>query len=332
MWWRVPALLVLLAVPVATFMQPSTLASPVTMEARELTVLVGAGQDTVSAEGYFPEAVRVHAGDTITWKINSDAEHTVSFLGDRTPTILAGASSEPYGGSGIVTSGPLTRDPIDPRAIPSDAFTVRFDTTGVYTYVCLLHGTMQGTVEVVPPSATDVPDQTQIDARARTEIDEVLALVDAARGLDTAPRQGPGPNDTTRWSVRAGNSPQADARVHLAEFFPPNLVITAGDTVTWETHDMHTVTFAPVAPPPAWLTPVLQSNGSVTLVQNPQLIAPAKPSWAYDPRQYFNSGRMGGTQDEESWELTFDQPGTYDYVCGIHRELGMVGTIVVLPR
>src|SRR5688500_15580069 len=102
MWWKVPAQFVLMAVLVVTFVPPSTLASPVAQEARELTLLVGAGQDTVSAEGFFPATVRVRAGDRVTWRINSDADHTVSFIGDLALTWVAGAPMETYRGSTLV--------------------------------------------------------------------------------------------------------------------------------------------------------------------------------------------------------------------------------------
>jgi plastocyanin len=55
------------------------LAEPAAQSARELQVLVGAGQDTVGIDAYLPHTVRVRAGDTVTWRINSDEPHTVSF-------------------------------------------------------------------------------------------------------------------------------------------------------------------------------------------------------------------------------------------------------------
>ena len=36
----------------------------------------------------------------------------------------------------------------------------------------------------------------------------------------------------------------------------------------------------------------------------------------------------GGT----TFAMTFSEPGTYDYVCAIHRALGMTGTVTVLER
>jgi plastocyanin len=33
----------------------------------------------------------------------------------------------------------------------------------------------------------------------------------------------------------------------------------------------------------------------------------------------------------EPFTVTFTQPGTYDYICALHENMGMKGTITVLP-
>src|SRR4051794_10171565 len=48
---------------------------------RNVTVLAGVGQDTTDILAFFPQNIRIRAGETITWKQNSDAGHTVSFVG-----------------------------------------------------------------------------------------------------------------------------------------------------------------------------------------------------------------------------------------------------------
>ena len=74
-------------------------------------------------------------------------------------------------------------------------------------------------------------------------------------------------------------------------------------------------------------------QGLRLLRQDPLLATPTKPAGVYDPQQVFNSGRIGSNRPEgNTWALTFDVPGTFEYFCGIHRELGMKGTITVLPR
>ncbi len=47
---------------------------------RTLTALVGVGQDTTQVLAFFPSALKVRVGDTITWKIESDEVHTVSVI------------------------------------------------------------------------------------------------------------------------------------------------------------------------------------------------------------------------------------------------------------
>jgi plastocyanin/ketosteroid isomerase-like protein len=49
------------------------------MGSRELTVLIGAGQGPVTINEFFPNNVRIRAGDTIVWKQNSSEVHNVSF-------------------------------------------------------------------------------------------------------------------------------------------------------------------------------------------------------------------------------------------------------------
>lgn len=60
---------------------------------------------------------------------------------------------------------------------------------------------------------------------------------------------------------------------------------------------------------------------------------PPGPAAVFDPTKYFNSDGLGAFGPAEStWALTFDRPGTFEYICAIHRDVGMVGTVVVQPR
>lgn len=60
-------------------------AAPVATEPRELNLLVGSGRDTEAILAFFPRNLIVRVGDTVTWKINSDEIHTVSFLPEGAP-------------------------------------------------------------------------------------------------------------------------------------------------------------------------------------------------------------------------------------------------------
>jgi plastocyanin len=46
------------------------------------------------------------------------------------------------------------------------------------------------------------------------------------------------------------------------------------------------------------------------------------------PGEDFASGESGGMQEGDTFELTLDEPGNYEYVCDVHAP-GMAGTITV---
>jgi hypothetical protein len=59
---------------------------------------VGVGQDTTQVLAFFPSALKVRVGDTITWKIESDEVHTVSFIRGVKPQ--EATIEDPLGGPG----------------------------------------------------------------------------------------------------------------------------------------------------------------------------------------------------------------------------------------
>ena len=68
---------------------------------------------------------------------------------------------------------------------------------------------------------------------------------------------------------------------------------------------------------------------------NPAVIAPAGGN-TYSGTGFFSSGLLQGTQSPapgpRSYSLAFDQPGAYKYLCALHDEMGMVGTITVVAQ
>jgi plastocyanin len=117
----------------------TTLAAPARqMAPSELTVLVGAGQDTVQLLNYFPASIRVHTGDTVTGNINGDELHSVSFTqktdfppfpassqapvgkpGERIPTF---AIPTPGGGPTDLMVNPLLGFPTRPPGAPVETY------------------------------------------------------------------------------------------------------------------------------------------------------------------------------------------------------------------
>jgi plastocyanin len=194
---------------------------------------------------------------------------------------------------------------------------------------------MIGTVEVAAPTATDLPDQAAIGAQAHAQEAIILRQVEDARAAGGNARSLDGPHDTSLWMVRAGPSLLTvfDMRVQVHEFLPRDSTVQTGDNVFWESLTPHTVTFIPSPPAPEWDILALGPDGTWRELRNPVVETPARPSAVYDPVQYFNSGNLNFASPRgSSWALTFEQPGSFEYFCAIHREFGMVGHITVIPR
>ena len=335
-------------------------------------MLAGAGQDTVSVDAFFPQNIRIRAGDSVTWRVESDQTHVVGFTQGSTPpgplnSNVFGAPGEvipvanvavpgrpgvqmnnpartfpnvepgaTYSGNTFVTSGRLTKLGHFWGVPFPESFSLTFDTPGTYPYLCLVHTeVMFGTVEVEAPSATDVPAQAEIDAVAQTEMGLLLARIEQARAQGASAQSEPGPNNSQFWYVRAGNSEQGgnERRAQLLEFLPRDVTITAGDTVIWRSLILHSVTFVPSPPPPAFIMPEEQPDGPPWMVRNNLILQRAKPAGVFNPAQYYNSGTLNApSATSTAWGLTFDTPGTFEYICGVHQELGMKGSITVLPR
>ncbi len=249
------------------------------------------------------------------------------------PTRESGAPIENYEGSTFATSGEVSLRPRKgtPRI---ETFSLTFTKPGTYRYYCLNHHPhMTGTIEVVAASATDVPDQAQIDAQAKTEMDALLAHIERANEQAKAVRSQPGPTGNTIWYVAAGAFLSSEMRGMSFDFHPKNLTVKAGDTVIWDAKDVHTVTFAPSPPIPETLIVKPQAEGMPYLIVNPQINQPSVPSGTYDPSQYYNSAQIGIRQARgTTWAMTFDKPGVYEYVCALHYERGMKAAVTVVAR
>ncbi len=373
---RAASILLALAI-IATFAASQTvsLASPTAQGQREVTALVGAGQDVLQVFGFFPHDLVVHAGDTVTWKINGDEIHTASFnatlVGGASggiqdppgpggqmipgffahppsgpddlelnplmvfPTRFPGAPVETFSSDAFLSSGLLAKQPA-PGAPPNDSFSLTFPTPGTFSYICIVHpDQMNGKVIVLSASA-DVPSQGDIDAAAQAEIAPLIALVTQAQAEgEMFTRREAGPGGTTFAFVRAGNSElvTGDPGIQVFDFMPKNVTVKTGDTVIWGATYFHTVSFVPRPPNPDLLNMVPQAAGPPRVFLNPVSFTPARPSPTFDPTKLYNSADIGAfSPGGFSWALTFDKPGTYEYVCLVHVDLGMKGTVTVVSK
>jgi plastocyanin len=173
---------------------------------------------------------------------------------------------------------------------------------------------------VVNPEGTVYPTSQRQYDRQRW----LTSTADLFAGLSliaTHPTAQPTQNSdgTKTYQEQAG---LGNGTVSVMRFLPRVTFVHVNDSITWTNNDPmepHTVTF------PA---------GSTTLPEPPDPAAFVPIGGAtFDGTSPVSSGLLlpqgaGGTN---SYTLTFTQPGHYNYECLLHDDMGMKGTIVVLP-
>jgi plastocyanin len=125
-----------------------------------------------------------------------------------------------------------------------------------------------------------------------------LGLVACGGDDEESDGGGGGGASTTEQPADTGGGGGAGGGAEVAmeniQFDPKEVSVSAGDTITFTNneavpHDVH------------------KSSG---------------------PGEDFASGPSGGMEEGDTFELTLDQPGEYEYVCDVHAP-GMSGTITV---
>ncbi|MEJ2558317.1 MAG: plastocyanin/azurin family copper-binding protein [Anaerolineae bacterium] len=286
----------------------------------------------------------------MVWKLDSAEPHTVTFPqpgenkapdliipegGDSqrmlmNPLAVLPQGETEYDGSALTGSGQIGGGPDFPTE-----YKLTFTKAGTYDYYCAFHMMMKGTV-VVQEAGTAYPKaQAQIDADAAAQLaaDTQAAKQAEPTAMQTSTR--PGPDGTTIYEVNVG---YGDGIMTYMRFSPTDLTIHVGDTVEWTQKDVeapHTITFTSGGQEPELVLAEPQQSGPPKLVLNPEVLAPAGGT-TYSGQGYFNSGLVWGTEvpipGPRTYSLTFDTPGTYNYICVLHDPLGMVGQVTVLAQ
>jgi plastocyanin len=70
----------------------------------------------------------------------------------------------------------------------------------------------------------------------------------------------------------------------------------------------------------------VKAGDTVTFTNNESI--PHDVQKSSGPGENFSSGDAGGMQKGDTFELTLDEPGEYEYICDVHAP-GMSGTITV---
>jgi plastocyanin len=290
-------------------------AGPVSAAPVSWNVDAGTGDATgVAALKFYPAAITVDAGDTITWKVGGNA-HTVSFLtaGQTPPSPEDPAAQAPAGGTSVdgstfTSSGIFAPEP------GHDTYAVTFPTAGTFAFHCLIHPGMDGTVTVNAAGAAYPQDQASITTAVQAA---EAADITAGHALEASftPSTTKNADGSTTYHLAAG---VGSDRISILRFITSTSGILVGDTVEWTNADTngepHTVSFG-------------------TEPQDPSAAAPAGGSTYDGGAGFVSSGLYVGPPipAPHSYSLKFTTAGTFPYICVLHDIVGMKGTITVLP-
>ncbi len=273
-----------------------------------IEVVVGGGDDGMATNIFRAKEITVNVDTTVHFAWEYLEPHTVTFgipTGNPTlPTAGAGTEVIEYTGTEYINSGFIGG--------PTSQLDVKFTTTGSFDYFCVVHPTMVGTINVVE---TGGETQAEIDARGDAEYAESLeALQELDEELDTAPQTvTPKDGGGNTYEIVVGGDTFDGA---INKFYPDSQTITTADTIEWTAIEFtpHTVTFGQLIPQgdPTEIEPIVPDDG------------------VWDGEGLVHSGTLGtGWDGGTSFSLSFSTPGTYEYYCLLHAEMGQLGTITV---
>ncbi len=315
--------LVVLALSIAGLatMPSARAATPATFH-----VTLGAASPDMALLGmaFYPNALTVHRGDVVVFTNYLIEPHTVTFgvggpIADPfaffAPQNLTGFGTATFTNTGILSSGLLV-----PQGPFGNSLTVTVDVgPGTYAFRCALHPLMQGTLTVVSDGQTlpKTDKQYQKMAHAQMTVDIAHARQIAVASAEAAAMAADIGGTGIEVAVGGG-----DGVSTVMRFFPADLTVHVGDTVRFVNRDPytpHTVTFG--AEPP---------GGDQGLVAPANRSFPFNTATPYDGSFNLSSGFMLSFLPwGNMFNVTFTAAGTYDYICGLHDVMGMVGTITV---
>jgi plastocyanin len=276
---------------------------------------------------FLPNEIWIHSGESITWTVEADEPHTITFLASNQirPPFTVGCpgfstGSATFDGTHCITSSLLFK---------GEKLTVVFPVAGNFKLVCLLHDNMTGAIHVLDPSQPLPHDQAFYDRLAQSESKELLGDEDA----------GTPKHDHSRNTVIVGHGEIAATAggsdsLSVMRFTDPDITIHAGDTIEWTNEDpitAHTVTFGPEP------QDLFDPSSNVTIDADGARHAVLSSTSASVHSGFIQAApqdRVGLAQAPSGvtrFRVTFAKPGTYPYICSLHDVLGMKGTVIVLP-
>jgi plastocyanin len=304
------------------------------------------------ALAFLPNEIWIHAGDgthpqgdSITWRFDAEDIHTVTFLKAeevRNPFSVGcpGFSSPDATPPQVDATFDGTECKSSPPLVKGHAFTVNFPEPGNFKLVCLVHENMTGVVHVLDASQPLPHDQDFYDQQAADQRRDLLSDRD---GRLVAAGQHHGEcaahNSLKARVVTAGigeisATAGGSQTLSVVRFIDDKIQIRAGDTVEWTNQDPvtpHTVTFGtePTGDPaPPSKNVSTDPDGALHAVINTLPADSAHSGFIMAALQ----DQIGNPQTAlgvTRFRVTFPSPGVFRYICVLHDNLGMTGTVVV---
>ena len=287
------------------------------------------------ALAFLPNEIWIHAGDSITWTFDVDEIHTVTFIPDSGPR--PPFSVAPPGPQHIDATFDNSNTESSPALVKGSTFTVTFPNAGNFKLVCLVHPNMTGVVHVLDADAQLPHDQAFYDHQAADQRRDLLSDRD---GRLVAAGQHHGEcaahNSLKARVVTAGigeisATAGGSQTLSVVRFIDDKIEIRAGDTVEWTNQDPvtpHTITFGTepmdLFDPSANVT--TDADGARHAVINTLPTDSAHSGFIMAALQdQTNQTTLGVTR----FRVTFPTPGVFPYICALHDDLGMTGTVIV---
>ena len=329
-FWKRTWLLVMIPVLMTTAITNTALAQ------QTWRALLGTQSKDMASQvvAFLPNELWIHAGDSIVWTSGSGDIHTVSFLvaGQAYTDFTVGCpgytpSGTSFNGTTCVSAPPL---------VEGQSYTVKFPAAGNFKLVCLVHPHMTGVIHVLPKSATLPHTQQFYDDLGATQAKRILTDADMPMSNGNSDHDM---DDAMRTRVIAGTGEMASTAagfqsLSVVRFLKGTIEVRAGDTVEWTNLDPalpHTITFGtePANPAPPSTNVTVEADGSLhaTITSTGDSVHSGFLVAAPEDQSGVPQAPPGTTV----FRVTFTHPGTYNYICALHDNLGMVGKVVVLP-
>jgi plastocyanin len=344
-----------IAKPTASFAMAAILmagAAGTTVQAKEWQALAGAESPDRGSQAlaFLPNEFWIHTGDTIQWTFSTHERHTLTFLtaGQTRPPNFGpvfgvgvgcpGATPDgsSFDGSACVNSDILLLPEDSDSTATSLSYSVTFPSAGNFKFVCLVHADMTGLVHVLTASAALPHDQDFYDRQAQREQAMLLAESSRLEGRGT-----PGQEDRTQSSAVAAGIGEVvtttGAGSHTAalmRFVPDTIIVHVGDIVEWTSLDPsinHTVTFGTEPDDPRVASTSVQPASDGPRQASITTPADSLNSGFLSPAPQDRANLTQAAPGVTRFRVTFKSAGTFNYICAVHDQLGMKGTVIVQP-